>query len=321
MAEAQTRQDEIDAAAAGWVVRLGGGPLDAAARAGLDAWLAESPAHRAAFSEARHAWGVMGGVKAPAPRRTRFAGRSGLRAAALAACLALAVAAGLFMQNNPFTFSGADYATAYGERAEITLPDGSRVELGPASAIALHYSGEARRIELLEGLAYFEAAPAAAKAGRPFIVETEEGTARALGTAFMVVRGEGRTGVTVTEHQVEVTAFRDGRSAGASLVLSPGEAASYGADTGLGELVPADLSQALAWRRGRLIFDQVPLAEVVDELNRYHARRIVIADGALAARKVSGVFDTRDPDAILETVARELDLTALSLPPLVTLLY
>ena len=47
------RQDEIDTAAARWVVRLKARPLDTAERRLLDAWLNESPRHAAAFDEAQ----------------------------------------------------------------------------------------------------------------------------------------------------------------------------------------------------------------------------------------------------------------------------
>ena len=69
------------------------------------------------------------------------------------------------------------------------------------------------------------------------------------------------------------------------------------------------------------MFDAVPLSEVVEELSRYRRGSILVADGALAARRVSGVFSAADPDAVLRTIAREMSAEVLSVTPLVTLLY
>ncbi len=120
--------------------------------------------------------------------------------------------------------------------------------------------------------------------------------------------------VTVTEHQVAVAA------SGAVAVLSPGQSVHY-AGNGLGETLAADIRRATAWRDGRLIFDRVPLAEVVAELNRYRRGRVVIAGPDLAARTVSGVFDTARLDGALASIARELGVRERSVPPFLTVLY
>ena len=341
MNEPDDQQDQIDSVAADWAVRLGAGPLSDAERSALDGWLAESPAYAAAFDEACSAWAKMDALReAPgdllgdgaskvssAPRRARISRRrsrrfyrvSWVRAGALAASLVLAVGIGRFWLGDPRILLLADYRTAPGERSVVTLPDSSTVELGPASAVDLHYGDGERRIELLTGLAYFAPTPADGAEYRPFVVETANGSARALGTEFMVRRVGEAVEVVVAEHDVEVTldsnAQRD-----ASVIVSPGRAVRYDG-TGLGAVGPVDLDRVLAWRRDRLIFDRAPLGDVVAELNRYRHGRIVIAGTALASRRVSGVFDMSRPDAALAAVVRELDITAVSLPPLVTVLY
>jgi transmembrane sensor len=56
------------------------------------------------------------------------------------------------------------------------------------------------------------------------------------------------------------------------------------------EVAAADIQRALAWQERRLEFEDLPLAEVVAEFNRYNRTRIVIADPALHARRFSGTF-------------------------------
>lgn len=328
------RQGEIEAQAAEWVARLGGGPLGAAERHALELWLAEDTRHAAAFDEARLAWALMDAVAAdpgalgldlstppamaprPAPRpRLRVRWRPAL---ALAASLLLLVAAAVLWVGDPLAVLIADHRTAPGERRAVVLPDGSLVELGPASAIALDFTAEERRVELLAGLAYFTAAPRAGSERRPFVVRAADGTARALGTEFAVDRQADAVEVVVVEHQVAVAvALPDGGAA--EVVLSPGQAVRY-AGRRLAGPRATELEQALAWRRDRLVFDRVPLERVVSELNRYRRGRIVIGSAALATRLVSGVFDTGDPDAALQIIARELGARTVS-APLITLLY
>jgi transmembrane sensor len=316
------RQDQIDTEAAEWAARLTGGPLTDRERRALDRWLDEDPRHATTFAEARTAWAKMGQVELGSsalgrgirPRRS-----VGWRQiTAMAACLLILFGGAIVWFGDPLVMMEADYRTAPGERRTVTLHDGSTVELGPASAIAVRYDDDERRVELLSGLAYFTASPRQGEERRSFVVAAATGTARALGTQFLVERYSQAVEVTVVEHDVEVTASaRDGQ--GAQVVLSPGQSIRYG-EQGLSRVESIALEQALAWRRGRLFFDRVPLDHVVTELGRYRRGRIVIANAALARRTVSGVFDTVDPDAVLATIARELDARVVS-APLITLLY
>ena len=346
MNEADRKQKEIYAVAADWAARLGGDPLNAAERRELDLWLDGSARHRAAFEEARSAWEAMGElrsapgalVKDIVPARktaaasvarplvgsaAREPGRKGRRgwwpAFAVAACLLLLVGGTGLWFGEPSTLWTADHRTAPGQRERIALSDGSTVELGPASSIAVRYGDRERRVELLDGMAFFTAAPMGEGERRPFVVAAVQGRAQALGTRFTVARLVDATEVVVIEHEVEVTTGADGAQVERAVVPT-GSALRY-AGSRLGELRPVNLDQATAWRRDRLIADGVTLAEVVAQLNRYRRGRIVIADPALASRRISGLFDMTDPEAALALIARDLQIRTLSLPPLVTLLY
>ena len=325
------RREQIDSRAAEWMVRLAGG-LSVAERRELKRWLAESPAHAAAFREARTAWGKMGQLRlrpgklaedsapppdAPARRGPRHRFLTLKRGLASAACLLLLAVGATLWHGDPRLMLTADHHTPAGERRLITLPDGSRVELGPASAIKLDYNASARRVVLLSGLAHFTAAPVASAEDRPFIVAAANGQASVLGTEFMVAHVPGGAEVTVLEGQVEVA--RRAAEYGLARVLARGQAVRYSA-AGLGFVRAVNVRRATAWRRGRLIFDKAPLGEVVAALNRYRRGQIIITDPALASRRISGIFQTATPEAALATIARDLRVNTLSLP-LLTLLY
>ena len=324
-------QEQIDLRAAEWAVRLAGG-LSTAERRELKRWLAENPAHVAAFREARTAWGKMGQLRfrpgrlaedtvpppnSPARRGPQRRCQTWKRGLASAACLILLAVGATLWHGDPRLMLTADHHTPIGERRRVTLPDGSRVELGPASAIRLDYNASARRVVLLSGLAHFTAAPAANAEDRPFIVAAANGQARVLGTEFMVAHMPGGAEVTVLEGRVEVA--RPAAEYDLARVLARGQAVRYSA-AGLGSVRAVNARRATAWRRGRLIFDKAPLSEVVAALNRYRRGRIMITDPALASRRVSGIFQTATPEAALATIARDLRVNTLSLP-LLTLLY
>ena len=315
---------DIDTQAAEWVVRLDSPDVTPEDRARLEAWLSQDPLHEAAFRLASQAWRKVEDL-GRANREARAAGpravaafepanrpgarRRGAVYAAAASLLVAIVAGALFLHPG----DAADYRTATGELRLVVLADGSSVHLNTASAIAVRYGRKERRIELIEGEAVFTVVTASDGAG-PFVVEADGGTIRALGTEFAVRRDQGAVDVTVIEHSVEVSLKpeRAGRPA-ASAVVSSGESLRY-SQGGLGPLVPVRLSHAAAWRDGRLVFDRVPLEDVVAELNRYRSERIVVGDKAMAAREVSGVFRIDDLDGAVEALAGGMRarLTAIS---------
>ncbi len=319
------RQDEIDDRAAEWLVRLDGAPLAPADQRALQRWLAEDPRHEATLAEARLASTAMGEfarthdasalrIDRPPERRLAPRWRS---AFALAASLLLLISGMLLWAADPVALLEADYRTPHAERRLVALPDGSTAELGPDSAIALHYDSRERRVVLLRGLAFFTATPRQGNEQRPFVVAAAAGTASALGTRFVVERMSDMIEVTAVEHDVAVSMETD---RGASqVVLSPGQSVRYAA-SGIGDVRPVAIDLALAWRNDRLVFDRVPLSHVAEELSRYRRGRIVVGSGSLASREVSGVFDTRDADAALSTITRELGARSVS-APLLTVLY
>lgn len=329
-------KQQIEAEAAEWVIRLGADTSSEQDRHAFELWRSQGLRHAQAFHFAQETWGALAALRdAPgslaadmrqptvrhtAPRGNRQGRRLRLAAGVALTCLVTAIGMTSFWYGNPLTLMAADYRTAPGEQQTVTLPDGSVVELASGSAIALHFSKDERRVELLAGAAYFTAASMAGQEPRPFVVEGAGGTATALGTQFLVDRLPDAVEVVVAEHEVRVT-LTDDDGPGGAVTLSPGQSVRYSPQNGLGDVSTKNIDQATAWRRGRLVFDQMSLAEVVAELNRYRRGRIVITNAALASRRVSGVFETRDLDRALDTIVRELRLRSTSLPPLVTLLY
>lgn len=290
--------------AAEWFLRLQAAPEDATLRQDFEAWLAIGETHRRAWHSVQHAWKLSGDLPPPAGARGQTvvplprAGRSrrrglGLSFAAMAACVAL-----YFFGPIAVLQWKADFVTSVGELRDVTLEDGSIVNLDAGSAIAVNYRADRREVALLAGRAFFDVV---AGRDRPFVVLVDGVTVTVVGTVFDVrSAGDGLT-VSVRSGTVEVGVDLPGRQVER---LAGGQRLSIDRQSWKVEqsrIAPEDVA---SWRERRLVVDGAPLSEVVEELDRHHRGFILVRDPALAARRVTGVFDLRHPVDALEAIAR-----------------
>jgi transmembrane sensor len=68
------------------------------------------------------------------------------------------------------------------------------------------------------------------------------------------------------------------------------------------QIAKVNVDVATSWRRGQLVFVRRPLGEVVDEINRYSEKKIVVADAALADAPITGGFPEGDVEAFVRAV-------------------
>jgi transmembrane sensor len=115
--------------------------------------------------------------------------------------VAAAVAVCIIMTIRWFSGSDTSIRTHLGERREVALADGSVLEIDPASELELKFDANFRRIVLKRGRVFFRVAKDETK---PFLVETNQTTVRAVGTAFGVERDSEQIVVTVLEGTVSV---------------------------------------------------------------------------------------------------------------------
>ena len=272
-------------------------------------WLQAAPAHAEAYARAQVLWelsegpartladedalalqGLLDAMDRPRrPQVRRWAG-----ALAMAACLLLMISLGSGWQPQRWIDDlGADYVSAPGEIRTVTLADQSQVTLDADSAIAVDFSHGERHVQLRRGAGFFSVT----HTGDPFVVEAEKGQARVLGTQFEVRLQPHGAQVTVLSGRVGVTAARDAEQQ----ILTAGQQVAYGAGTAE-KLHAVDSEAQLAWRQGWLTYYKSTLADVVQDLRRYYSGRIVLLNDELGARKVSGSFPSKDPQAVLNSL-------------------
>lgn len=150
----------------------------------------------------RALWGSLDSVPAQPARRALNRAFAPQRAcgAQLLGVLGIALCGWLSLEHLPVWM--ADQRTGVGERRQIALEDGSQLQLNSNSAVDVKFDGHQRVIELLQGELWVDVAK---DAQRPFVVRTDQGTATALGTRYLVKRApDGTTVVTVIESTVAV---------------------------------------------------------------------------------------------------------------------
>jgi transmembrane sensor len=258
-------------------------------------------------------------LREPAPKRT---GKQWLFTLAAAASVLVAASLWYFLRPNV-------YRTHVGEQRVVALADGSKVQLDSATELSIDYSSHERNLTLSRGQARFDVAHDAA---RPFIVTAGAKKVVATGTAFNVDVLGSRVLVTLIEGDIlvlprnatnlrqSIAAFaqsrldgsvgsRSANAANGTIELVPGQELVASAD-GTSKVSGTNVTRVTAWQKGQLLFDDEPLSSVVERVNRYAAKPIVVTDDSIRELRISGVFDTNDIPGFITTITHYLPLSA-----------
>lgn len=196
----------------------------------------------------------------------------------------------------------ADYRTGVGERRRIVLSDGTTLMLNTASAVDILFTATERRVRLIAGEILITTAPDREAVPRPFLVETAFGTARALGTQYVMRARPHDTDVAVYAGAVEI---RPRDNPARKLVLQTGYSASYTAQT---ISMPTAASKAgMAWAEGFIVARSMRLDDFIAELGRY-SRAKLSCDPTLRDVLVSGSYPLDDVGKVLDTLATTLNV-------------
>ena len=302
---------EIDRIAAEWAARRFSG-LTAADRSALDRWLEVDRRHVGAYAKAEavlaqldragaagpDALRIMDG---PLPSGSAFKRRTVL-VGGVAAGVAIAAGGAVWLTR---LLGRESYSTRIGETKEVVLSDGSLVTLNTNSKIQVHYSETRRQIQLLQGEALFDVAK---NRKRPFIVVAGDTQVRAVGTSFTVrLLPEQPVQILVREGMVEikrpeVPQAPPVRLAANTMAVAPPEAPISA------EPVPhIQITRNLAWREGRIAFDNETLVNAAREFGRYSDIQIRVAP-ELENQTITGLFVFNDPVGFARAAAISLNL-------------
>lgn len=193
--------------------------------------------------------------------------------------------------------------TAYGERREIQLPDGSAVQLNQLSELSFRESDTARFV-ILSGEAFFEVKH---QAGKPFIIQSGEARTTVLGTSFNVraYPGEDQVEVSVATGKVQVEAAMAPEQ---KAVIQAGQAVAVQKDSRRITVAEDLAANAAAWKNRRLSFRETRVSEVAGALERYFNVSIRLEDPDIGACRFSGDYNDPELEDILRALTFAMDL-------------
>ena len=325
--------EHITGQAVDWFMRLQEEDCSQAEREAFEEWLSSNAKHTAAYEKTRKIWDISAQlaptVSVPSPQHlqeqrlqelsqehqqysqqtppptaspaqplTATQQRTGWPAFARAACVALLIlSSGGYMGWRLDSIPNS-YHRYSAEQAvqQITLPDGSEVELNLNTQLSYANYRHHRSVNLSEGEAYFHVSHNDAQ---PFIINAANGTITVTGTRFNVWKYQDNVIVAVTEGSVKVN------SGEAESALTLGMQARYGAKGTHQQALTvskADTQQTLAWRQGQLILDNLTLAQALPQINRYLPAPLVLASPAVAKLRIGGIYNTSDIQGLVEVL-------------------
>jgi transmembrane sensor len=320
--------DPAHLAAADWLVRLQSTAVSIEDTLAWQAWLRADPANARAFARLEEISQVLRDVPAPSAVSARQFARDRYDASvpikdwkqphAPRTWAALAVAASFaiflsvaFWRTAP---PGNSFATLIGETRNVALADGSTITLGGDTRIEVMLSDQERNIELTKGEALFVVAKDAA---RPFKVHAGDATVVAVGTAFNVERDSDRSVVSVTEGRVVVEpathflpafVLQEFKPKLRSVRLNMGQQTTAGS-AGIEEPTKM-VDAATSWQIGHLAFHLQPLRYVLEDVNRYARKPIVLENEHMGELMITGTVERGNITGWVKSLERAFELQA-----------
>lgn len=276
-------------------------------------WLESDPRNRLAYEEVSDLWQLAGQAvkpvaEAPALRADEYDPRSSVSAwrrrkprlrLIVGAAVAVAAVAVAVVALPPLWRQQLDeaqqFATRQGEHIQAHLADGSAIQLGAATALQVQYGARRRDIGLPRGEALFKVAH---DLKRPFVVTTPLGAITAVGTAFNVDVRTDSVVLYVAEGVVSVAPAVDGVAAhGSPLRITAGEQLKMRFADGRVHAEQDVSAPPPAWQEGRLEYRNESLALVLEDVNRYARRPIIITDQQIGELRYTGTVRLDATDA------------------------
>ncbi|HEY3599392.1 MAG TPA: FecR domain-containing protein [Paraburkholderia sp.] len=328
-AEADSANDEATQARA-WLLRLRAGNVSPEDAQAFQQWCELHP--QTAYL-LRDTWSTLRSAAAEIAQEERASGKAwkgnvgrahplrpgrrafvGFAVAAGASWLALRPPLALWPSIGDFA---ADWRTGTGEQRQVALSDRVRVEMNTQTRLNVLPANESTRaVELLAGEAEIvAAAPTAGQAGlvRTVAAVAGKGTMRAQVARFDIRRTGDQVCVTCISGSV---AFEHPRR---RLTLLASQQLIYD-DRFVRPVSQVDSGVVTSWRRGVLVFNGVPLAQVVDEINRYRPGKIILRNTALGENRMQAQFPIAKLDDVIDMLGKLYGAHITKLPGNIVLL-
>jgi len=194
-----------------------------------------------------------------------------------------------------------------GHRGNVTLSDGTQVQLNGDSKIILPKVFEADKREItLKGEAFFDVTH---NPDRPFLIHAGEAIIRVVGTKLDVrsYPEDGGVRVVVKKGRVELKSRKDFVKDMA--VLTAGEMGElYSKNNQIKEKTVDDLDLFISWTKGYLKFKNTPMSEVARQLERKYNIKVEFRDSSLEKMRLTAELKSRIIQRNMDVISTSLDM-------------
>ena len=201
------------------------------------------------------------------------------------------------------------YQTAFGEIEQITLPDGTQVDLNANSELRIAAAGaEGQPREVwFSGEAYFHVEPQQTGNGKAvrFIVHTSSIDVEVTGTAFNVKDRRGTTDVVLNSGSVLLR--EPDRSE--VIAMKPGERVRFTSGRAFVRTEVLKPEAYSSWKEYELYFEDQTLAAIRQELADTYDISVRFGDPSLGELRFTGSAPTGNPTILLKTIQKSFNLT------------
>ncbi|WP_064118223.1 FecR family protein [Pseudomonas fluorescens] len=290
----EAEYDAITDAAAHWCMRLHAVDCTDQERRDFQQWHDAHPLHAFEYEAMLEIWDVAEHLPRPeaanvVPIRppSRAWRQYALAAGVCALALPLAAVAGWnlgWLPNSYQHFAATDNVR------QVTLSDGSQLELNLNTDLTFSNYKDERRVTLKKGEAFFTVSH---DMTHPFVVRAGEGKIRVTGTRFNVWLYEDQVRVNLIEGSVLVSS--NTALPGDGLRLGPSMQARYKQGDYMPQIsqtYPGD--NALAWRNGKLVLDNLALNDALPLINRYLDTPLMLADSSTGSIRLGGIYNIKE---------------------------
>ena len=192
-----------------------------------------------------------------------------------------------------------EIASPPGSRIFLQLSDGTKVWLNHGSKMIYpqKFSGKNRTVEL-SGEGYFDVAH---EVSRPFIVESDGLEVKAVGTAFNVKAYGNGTDFETTLESGKVWIQKKSEENGTKVCsMLPGQHFVLNHNTNTCSLKSEEPFKYVAWKEGKLVFDNDSLYKVSKLLSQWYDVEIIIKDPKLNKLTFRAIFMDESLSQIIE---------------------
>ncbi|MFA5326352.1 MAG: FecR domain-containing protein [Prolixibacteraceae bacterium] len=202
-------------------------------------------------------------------------------------------------------FSMQEITSPPGIRSQVVLPDGTKVWLNAETTIQfpVPFSKNSRNVELL-GEAFFYVTKNPEK---PFIVHSGNVSVKVLGTHFNCKAYSSDKNIDVILEEGKIALNVEGNATAKEYIMVPGQHAIVGKSDSKTTILKENIHKYIAWHTGKLVFDNTPMSEVAQLIERWYGVNVIVQDPEIMNYRFTTTFEN-------ESLFQVIELLGLSSP-------